>query len=469
VTPQEYQASLADGRRIFYNGELVDDIAGHPKFRAAVASVAAGYGDGDRGLNAKDAYEYPQSAADLRARMETMLGWEATLLMTLESLLALGTAAARMPQAEPFASYAARISAFAGNCKEGDLRCVPCITDAKGHRALAPARQDDPDLYVRVVGRHDDGIVIRGAKLHITGAAVAHELIVMPTKRMKPGEEQWAVACAVPVSAPGVTVMNTIALPPEDERDYHPHSGERGLPEGFVVFDDVFVPTERVFLCGEVEHSASFAHAMGLWQRIGGAAHMAEHADRLVGLARLLAEANGTEKIPHIRDKIAEMILYATLIRAGLEAAIASADILPEGVAAPNELYTNAAKYYGALHLNEMLTYIHDIAGGSILTAPMPGDIANPETRPYIDKYMRTRPEVDGEYRTRLFHAARDITVSSAAGHFHVATLMGGGGLYAQKLVATIHYDLARAKALAQQAAGLSFPGQRGGEPQEHR
>jgi 4-hydroxybutyryl-CoA dehydratase/vinylacetyl-CoA-Delta-isomerase len=387
--------------------------------------------------------------------METMLGWEATLLMTLESLLALGMAAGRMPTGEPFTRYGARISAFVEDCKERDLRCAPCITDAKGHRALSPARQDDPDLYVRVVGRRDDGIVIRGAKLHITGAAVAHELIVMPTKRMRPGEEQWAVACAVPVSAAGVTVMNTIALPPDDERDYHPHSGERGLPEGFVVFDDVFVPNERVFLCGEAEQSATFAHAMGLWQRIGGAAHMAEHADRLVGLARLLAEANGIEKIPHVRDKIAEMILYATVIRAGLEAAIANADILPEGIAAPNELYTNAGKYYGALHLSEMLTHVHDIAGGSILTAPMPGDIANPETRPYIDKYMRTRPEVDGEYRTRLLHAARDITVSSAAGHHQVATIMGGGGLYAQKLVATINYDLARAKALAREAAGL--------------
>jgi 4-hydroxybutyryl-CoA dehydratase/vinylacetyl-CoA-Delta-isomerase len=102
-----------------------------------------------------------------------------------------------MPDAEPFVSYGARIDAFAGHCKEGDLRCVPCITDAKGHRALSPARQDDPDLYVRVVGQRDDGIVIRGAKLHITAAAVAHELIVMPTKRMKPGEEQWAVACAI--------------------------------------------------------------------------------------------------------------------------------------------------------------------------------------------------------------------------------------------------------------------------------
>jgi 4-hydroxybutyryl-CoA dehydratase/vinylacetyl-CoA-Delta-isomerase len=304
----------------------------------------------------------------------------------------------------------------------------------------------------------DDGVVIRGAKLHISGAAVAHELLVMPTKRMKAGEEQWAVACAVPVNAPGVTVLNTVPLPPADELEYHPHSSNSGLPEGFVVFDDVFVPAERVFLAGEVEHSATFAHSIGLWQRLGGAAHMAEGADLLVGLARLLAEANGVEKIPHVRDKIADMVLYATLVRSGLEAAIENAQITPEGFATPNELYTNVAKYYGALHRDRMLTYIHDIAGGGILTAPMPGDLTNPETRAYVEKYMVTRPGIDGEYRTRLFHAARDLTVSSAAGHHQVAMIMSGGGLFAQKLVATLHYDLNRAKELALRAAGLTAP-----------
>jgi 4-hydroxybutyryl-CoA dehydratase/vinylacetyl-CoA-Delta-isomerase len=455
MNADEYRASLADGRRVFYDGRLVQEVANDPIFRASVKQVAAGYG-GERGLHAEDAYKFPQSPEDLRERMETLLGWEGTLLMTLESLLALGTAAGRMGDGAAYSEYRSRIDAYVAGCKERDVRCVPCITDAKGHRALTPGQQDDPDLYVRVVEKREDGIVIRGAKLHITAAAIAHELMVMPTKRMKPGEEQWAVACAVPVNAPGVTILNTIVLPRDDEKEYHPYSSDRGLPEGFVVFDDVFVPNDRVFLCGEVEHSATFAHSIGLWQRISGAAHMSEYADKLVGLARLLAEANGIEKIPHIREKIADLILYATMLRSGLEAAISNAEVSPEGVASPNELYTNAAKYYGALHLSEMITLIHDIAGGSILTAPMPGDIANPETRQYIDKYMRTKPEIDGEYRTRLFHAARDLTVSSHAGHFHVATLMGGGGLFAQKLVATMHYDLPHAKALAQEAIGCS-------------
>jgi 4-hydroxybutyryl-CoA dehydratase/vinylacetyl-CoA-Delta-isomerase len=463
VNPDEYRASLSDGRRIFYDGELVTDVATHPKFRVAADNVASGYGDGhagagERGLSSADAYKFPTSPDELRARMESLTGWEPTLLMTLESLLALGTTASRMPGDGAYAVYRQRIDAFVEFCREADRRCVPTISDAKGHRALTPEQQSDPDLYTRIVERSDDGIVIRGAKLHISGAAVAHELLVMPTKRMKPGEEQWAVACAVPLNSPGVTVMNTVPLPPADEWEYHPNSSRGGLPEGFVVFDDVFVPHERVFLAGEVAHSATFAHSIGLWQRIGGAAHMAEGADLLVGLARLLAEANGVEKIPHIREKIADMIVYATLVRSGLEAAIENAVITPEGFATPNELYTNVAKYYGSLHRDRMLTYIHDIAGGAILTAPMPGDLANPETRAHVDKYMATRPGVDGAYRTRLFHAARDLTVSSAAGHHQVAMIMSGGGLFAQKLVATMHYDLDRARGLALRAAGLASP-----------
>jgi 4-hydroxybutyryl-CoA dehydratase/vinylacetyl-CoA-Delta-isomerase len=466
VTPEEYRASLDDGRRVFYDGQLVDDVVNHSKFRRAVASVAAGYGGGERSLNSEDAYKFPRSADELRARMETMMRWEGSLLMTLESLLSLGTAASRMLGPE-YASYRERIDAFADLCKEQDRRCVPTITDAKGDRALTPTQQDDPDLYLRVVEQRDDGVVIRGAKLHITSAAITHELIVMPTKRMKPGEEQYAIACAVPMNAPGVTLMNTVALPPEEEFDYHPYSSRSGLPEGFVVFDDVFVPNERVFLNGEVEHSATFAHAMGLWQRISGVAHMAKSADTLVGLARLLAEANNIQRIPHIREKIADMIVYATLLRAGLEAAIENSTITPEGFATPSELYANAAKYYGALHLNTMMTYVQDIAGGSLLTAPMPGDLENPETRAYIDKYMRTTPAITGEYRTRLFHAARDMTVTTGAGHHHVATLMGGGGLYAQKLVATMHYDMAHAKELALKATGLAdrFPPDGQAEP----
>jgi 4-hydroxybutyryl-CoA dehydratase/vinylacetyl-CoA-Delta-isomerase len=182
---------------------------------------------------------------------------------------------------------------------------------------------------------------------------------------------------------------------------------------------------------------------------------MAEEADMLVGLAHLLAEENGLGRIPHIKDKLAEMILHATMVRAALEAAISNAEFTDEGYATPSELYTNAAKYYGSTNLSRMLNHIHDIAGGSVLTVPLSGDLDNPEIAPYLEKYMSTKPEGNGAYRTKLMQSARDITASGYAGTWQVRVLLGGGGLYAQKLVASHHYDVNRAKALALEATGL--------------
>src|SRR5699024_10734831 len=145
---------------------------------------------------------------------------------------------------------------------------------------------------------------------------------------------------------PGVRIVNTSYAPRGREEDF-PHSSHHNMPEGFVLLDDVFVPNERVFLAGEPTHSATFAHSLGLWERLGGTAHLVEIGDTLVGLAQLIAESNGTQRISHIRDKIAEMIIYATLVRSGLEAAIATAEPLPEGWRLSSQLFTNASKHSG--------------------------------------------------------------------------------------------------------------------------
>jgi 4-hydroxybutyryl-CoA dehydratase/vinylacetyl-CoA-Delta-isomerase len=323
---------------------------------------------------------------------------------------------------------------------------------------LPPGKQHDPDLYVRVVDRSADGIVLRGAKLHISGASYAHELMTIPTKAMKAGEEAWAVAAMVPVNAPGVRIVNTTYAPRHGDARTFPISGRHHMPEGFVIFDDVFVPNERIFLDGEVRHAAVFAHSLGLWERLGGLSAFVEEADQLVGFAQLIAEANGLAGEAHIREKISEMIIHATLLRAGLEAALASCKLTPEGAAVPDELYTNAAKYHGAANYNLMVRHLHDIAGGSVLTAPSVADLENAEVGPLIRKYMSTGPGVDGAYRTRLFHAIRDLTADALGGWKAVTNLQAGGGLYAQRIVTRKFYDLAGAKRKALAHAGIEPP-----------
>jgi 4-hydroxybutyryl-CoA dehydratase / vinylacetyl-CoA-Delta-isomerase len=452
----QYLQSLDDNRQTFFEGQEVKNIAGHPVLGVAAGNVASTYErfyDPAEG-SSNPVMSPPRSVDELRARIPLLRSCDVVTRTTFGSLMALLTAAERLSAAgvgrvETLLEYQAHAVA-------GDVRITECITDAKGDRSLPPRDQPDQDAYLRVVDQSADGIVIRGAKLHITGASMSHDLMVMPTKRMKDGEDEYSVACAVPVNSAGVKIINSSYAPRAADSRHFPYSSQHHMPDGFVVFEDVFVPSERVFLSGEGKYAAVFAHSLGLWERIGGTAGMAEQADLLVGLAHLIADANGLLRVSHVREKISEIVIHATLIRAGLEAALTHAVSTPDGFVHPNELYTNAAKYYGAANYSLMVRHLHDIAGGSVLTAPTIADLENPATAGIVTKYMAGRKGVRPEHRLRLFHAIRDLTADSLGGWHTVTNVQSGGGLYAQRIVALGQYDLDAAREQALQAAGIT-------------
>jgi len=456
LTGRQYKDSLKDGRKIYFEGQLVEDLESEPALAAPLQTIADGY---DKYYSAEpDAVNpltvAPRSLDELRDRIPVITEMDLLLNVTYQSLMTLLVAAGRLEDHAP--EFIPRIMAYVEDARRRDIRVTECITDAKGDRSLAPAKQSDPDAYVRVVDRRPGGVVIRGAKLHITAAAFGHDLLVMPTKSMKPGEEDYAIAAAVPVGSPGVRITNTTYFPRAgDLRDF-PVSARASMPDSMVIFDDVFVPDERVFLDGQAAHAATFAHSLGLWERLGGVSFMVTQADELVGLASLIAEANGTAKVPHVREKIDEMMIHATLLRAGLEAALLHAHTTPEGYYYPDDMYTNVAKYHGAVNFSMMVRHLHDIAGGAVVTAPSLADFDNPELAPLLEKYMGTGAGITGEYRSKLFHAIRDTTADALGGWHQVTNLQSGGGLYAQRLVTRKNYDLERARALALKAAGLS-------------
>ena len=194
LTGQEYKDSLKDGRKVYFQGRLVEDLEAEPGLVAPLEAIASGY---DKYYSsAPDAVNpvvsAPRSAAELRDRIPELMELDLCLNVTYQSLMTLLVASARMEGAAPV--YIPRIHAYVEKARREDIRIVECITDAKGNRSLSPGKQDDPDAYVRVVERRDDGVVIRGAKLHISAAAFAHDMMVMPTKTMKPGEEDYAIA-----------------------------------------------------------------------------------------------------------------------------------------------------------------------------------------------------------------------------------------------------------------------------------
>jgi 4-hydroxybutyryl-CoA dehydratase/vinylacetyl-CoA-Delta-isomerase len=455
LTGEQYKESLFDGRSVYFEGKRADDMVTHPFLGPAVADVAAGYDwlaeqseDGESPLS-----KIPMTADELRSKVELIHRAGTMAHVTYTSLMTLATAAGRIKDAAP--KYVEGIHQFIDDARRRDVRITQCITDAKGNRSRPPGKQEDPDAYVHVVDRGPDGVVVRGAKLHITAASMGHELMTIPTKAMKPGEEEYAIAAMIPVNAPGVKFVDTTYAPRhEDVRDF-PVSGRKHYPESFVLLDDVFVPNERIFLDGEVSQAAVFAHSLGLWERLGGLSSMADGADLMVGLAQLIAEANGLAGEGHIKEKISEMIIHATVVRACLEAALMHSQAGPFGAMFPSELYTNAGKYTGAASYNLMVRHLHDIAGGAIVTAPSIADLENPDTGPLLRKYMSTGSDVDGEYRTRLFHTIRDLTADAYGGWVAVTNVQAGGGLYAQRIVTKKHYDLDRARQIALEAAGL--------------
>ncbi|MBM3594322.1 MAG: 4-hydroxyphenylacetate 3-hydroxylase [Alphaproteobacteria bacterium] len=451
-----YVASLDDGRNVYAHGEKVTDLAAHPDFAPNIERTRHTYDRFVADPAAREAFFTPPATIEVM-REHASLHVDSATHTTYSSLMTLLTAADRIGDVRPQAAEA--VAAYVAQVRANDWRIAECITDAKGDRSKPPSQQDDKDAYLRVVERRPHGVVIQGAKLHISLAASSHELMVIPTKAMKPGEEDYAIACAVPVNAPGVSIVNVLnAAPPEgsDPRDF-PFANQRAVPQGFVIFDNVFVPQERIFLDGEVRQAATFAHSLGLWVRTSSMISMCDGFDVMVGLAQLIAEANGLERIDHIKSKISEMVIHATLLRATLEASMMHAAKLDSGVLAPSEIYTNAGKYHGAANYMVMVRHLLDIAGGSAITAPSMRDLENADIGHLVRKYMGTEQSIDGAYRTRLFHAVHDLTTSAYGGAKYAGLLFGGGGLYAQAIVTRMRYDMERARQMAFDAMGWSL------------
>jgi len=462
-SPQQYVESLADGRVTYWDGENIADITRHPRFRVPIAITAKDYDYGDpqwgglrryrteEGGEAHRIFQIPRNEEELARRVE-LLGHTSIGTAVTSVFMALMSVKDQVAAVNP--RYGENIEAIYRHCRDNDLRGAEVITDPKGDRKRRAHEQDDPDLYVRVVERRKDGIVVRGAKLHITAASLVHELVVMPTKGMRQDETDYAVSFSIPVNTPGVRIINRSFAAPELNAFDYPASSRHSMPEGFVIFDDVFVPWERVFLAGEVQLASKLAQSLGLWERTGGVIAAVEQSELFVGLAQLVTEMQGKESDATAQNSIAELITYAQMLRMALDYACRHYETTPSGMVHPNTLAINAAKYYYAANYHQTVRYLHDLSGGLVLTLPLESDLRNPESGKYIRKYLHTRPNVDVEQRMRVYNLIRDLTADSYGGWNFVVALQAGGGLSAQRFMMNRTFDIAAAKQKALRAAG---------------
>jgi 4-hydroxybutyryl-CoA dehydratase/vinylacetyl-CoA-Delta-isomerase len=466
----DYVASLRDSRVVWYRGRRVADVTEEPDLRVAIDHAALDYQvghdpqyrdlavakDPDTGQEFSAFYRIPGSPEELLARSElietvTALGGTMVTLVkeigsdALFALLRVLDGEAR-----------SRALTFYRRCLEGDLAVAVAQTDVKGDRSRPPHAQDDPDHYVRVVEERADGIVVRGAKCHTSVSMNANEIIVLPTRTMTADDVDYSVAFAVPVATPGLSLyVSSYAAGDHDDFEF-PVSSKHKMVETLTVFDDVFVPWDRVFACREPEVASAIALAFVEYHRFTAVSYKLPLVDALVGMAALIAEMNGVARAVHIRDKLAQLIAYAETVRALTEMAAMRGRTGPHGIVAPDPLTTNLAKLTFATGYHRALGLVQECAGGLLATAPGGDDWANPEVRAVLEKYFRAA--APAEPRLRLMHAISDLTTRDLGGYHAVLAVHAEGSIEAEKMHMFRSYDSERAMTYARRLAGIDEP-----------
>ncbi len=354
--------------------------------------------------------------------------------------------------------YYKKFIEFLQYVQENDLFCCGAMTDPKGDRSLPPSQQADPDLYLRIVKRKSDGIVVRGAKVHITGAVNSHEVIVMPTRAMTEQDKSYAVSFAVPSDTKGIVYIygrqscDTRKLE-EGKLDLGnvKYSGQ----EAMIIFGDVFVPWERVFMAGEYEFTGALVERFAAYHRQSYGGCKTGVGDVLIGAAAAIAEYNGVEKASHIRDKLIEMNhLNETLYACGL-ACSAEGYKTPSGTYQANVLLANICKLNVTRFPYEIARLAEDIAGGLIATAPSEKDLKHPRIGKYVQKYLQGVAGVPTRHRLGVFRLIENISMGLGAVGYRTESMHGAGSPQAQRIMIERMMDMNFKKRLARVLAGI--------------
>ena len=448
-TVQEYKDSLKDGRLVYYKGERVMDVTTHPELSVAVDTMALDYHlaelpeyhdlatvyDEALGEQINRYYYLPRNGEDLLKQFDlivasTRMGDGFIPLahdIGSDALNAISITANSMRSAE----YIQRIEAYRTYLKKSDIAVVTAMTDVKGDRLLRPSDpgQNHPDYYVHVVDRNQDGIIVRGAKLHITGAPYANEIFVIPSRAMGEADADYALAFAIPVNTKGIKMVGRPFHSRITPLEFPNSRAVRVHTDALIIFDDVFVPWERVFLCGEWKYSATLVYNFALMHRRTGCAYRIPMSEQFLGVAKAIAEYNGIANAPHVREKLTDLVIYLETLRSMSRAACLDY-VTYDGIAVPNPISTNIAKYYFANEYHRVVKIIEDLAGGLLVTAPTYKDYQVPDLQGDFDKYLSAKAGYPAEQRLRML----DLSRRSSGADRETIALHGEGSLQAQRM-----------------------------------
>lgn len=475
----EYVKSLKEKNMdVYVMGEKVEDTITHPIIEPSLNSVGMTYEMAQEeeyeelmtatsSLTGKKINRFThihQSTDDLikKVKMQRLLGQKTASCFQrcvgMDAANAMFSTTFECDQAHG-TNYHERFTKYWEMVQENDWVVDGAMTDPKGDRGKSPSQQSDPDMYLRVVEHREDGIVVRGAKAHQTGMVNSHEVMVMPTVAMKEADKDYAVAFSVSVDTPGILMIygrqscDTRKLEPNADIDLG--NKQFGGHEALVVFEDVFVPNERIFMDGEYDFSGMLVERFASYHRQSYGGCKCGVGDVLIGATALSAEYNGVAKASHIKDKIIEMNhLNETLYSCGI-ACSCQGKKTASGNYYVDTLLANVCKQNVTRFPYEISRLAEDIAGGLMVTLPSQLDFDNPELRPYIDKYLKGIDDVSTEDRMRILRLIENMTLGAAAVGYRTESMHGAGSPQAQRVMIARQANVEHKKECAKKIAGI--------------
>jgi len=452
MSAADYRESLRRcSPRVFVNGQAVTNVADDPSLAPGVAAVGITYDfarqaehktlmtarQGTSGKTVNRMLHIDETATDLLYKLEAVRlvcreSGCAQRYVAHDALSGIFQATKRADEAHG-TDYHDRFLAYLHRVQDEDLALGGAMTDAKGDRSTRPGGQANPDVYVHVKERRRGGIVIRGTKAIVTGAPYMHEFLVMPCRTMTREDAAFAVCCAVPVDAPGVTIVARPAgRPGENAATF---SAKYGQSTGVVIFDDVFVPWERVFMAGEHEEAGFLTTSYATHHRHSCTGARAGFGDLLIGAGALMIEANGLDpdRHGHIRDAMVDLIkIVEGFFACGVAASVYGMKD-PAGSIMPDAVFSNVGKLLLATQIYDMHRLAHYVSGGLVVSLPGPDEDHNPQTQASLSAVLAGRPDIPAAHRLEVARMIEDLTASYQGGWYSIISLHGGGSPEAMK------------------------------------
>lgn len=442
---------------VYVDGRRVDSVADEPSLAPGINALALTYDyahdaalaplmlarQSASGRTVNRMLHVDESAGDLLNKLEAVrivcqeTGC-AQRYLAHDALSALAKVTADIDGARGTREHRSRFDAYRDHVHAHDLSLGIAMTDAKGDRSKRPHEQANPDSYVHVVEESGKGIVISGSKAIVTGAPYMHELLVMPCRNMTREDAAFAVCCAVPVDAPGVTIVSRPAGRPGERLEHGDalFSRRYGQATAVVLFDRVAVPWERVFFAGDWEHSGTLTYAYATHHRQTCIGARAGFGDLLIGAGALMCEANGFDpgEVSSLREPMIELIkIVEGFYACGVAASVYALHDAGSGTFMPEPVFANIGKLLLATQIYDMHRLAHEVSGGLVVALPGPGEDHNPATAAQLAEVLRANPEVPYDKRIEVARLVEDLTASYQGGWYSLISLHGGGSPAALK------------------------------------